>query len=68
MPRYDVPHEMELKAGFVEPIAKIFAMVQVVWLHAATEAAQCKAIWDLEDSKASFAWADSSLADSSELL
>ena len=35
---------------------------------AATEAAQCKTNWDLEDSKAFFVRGDSSIADSSELL
>ena len=37
-------------------------------IDAATEAAQCKTKWDLEDSKAFHVREDSSIADSSELL
>ena len=37
-------------------------------IDAETEAAQCKATWDLEDSKALFVRGDSSISDSSELL
>ena len=74
VPRYAVLHVMALKAGIVEqPLRKPLQWSK--WfgsrrhgIDAATEAAQCKTKWDLEDPKAFLVRGDSSIADSSELL
>ena len=72
MPRYAVLHVMALKAGLLsnhcENLCNGPSGLAGHGMDAATEAAQCKTNWDLEDSKAFLVRGDSSIADSSELL
>ena len=74
VPRYAVLHVMALKAGLLNNHCENLLQWSTWFgsrrhgIDAATEAAQCKTNWDLEDSKAFLVRGDSSIADSSELL
>ena len=74
VPRYEAPHVVVLKAGLSSNHCA--NLCNGPWwfgsrrhgIDAETEAAQCKATWDIEDSKALLVRGDSSTFDSSELL